>query len=236
MDILIKDLWSKENITDYYDILHNYKRDNKINWTKNIINTSMDLLAILSGDIKSITNYIYKGNYISFLDLMPHKYYEDTIICANLISKIKDFDLQKKYILKLSKYIDNWSTVDSLKYNVKKYEEEYLLFSKELISDNNPFKRRIGIRIFFNYKNNNKYLNKIIPIIINLKGEEDYYVNMAIAWFLCELFIYNKEIVYNLLVNKNLNKFVNNKTISKCKDSFRISKEDKEILSNYRIN
>ena len=35
--------------------------------------------------------------------------------------------------------------------------------------------------------------------------------------------------------NNHTNKFIINKAISKCRDSFRVSQEDKEILKNYNL-
>ena len=58
---------------------------------------------------------------------------------------------------------------------------------------------------------------------------------MAIAWLVCELMIYNREKTLKYLEYHNLNKFTINKAISKCRDSYRISKEDKELLLKYKI-
>ena len=66
---LVKDNWTKDDIKPFLDYLNQFKREEKIDWTKNIINTNMKVLAILSKDIKSIIKEIGKGNFISFLDL-----------------------------------------------------------------------------------------------------------------------------------------------------------------------
>ena len=57
---------------------------------------------------------------------------------------------------------------------------------------------------------------------------------MAIAWLLCELIIKKKDKAIEYLKNNKVNKFVLNKTISKCNDSFRITKEDKELLKKLK--
>ena len=57
---------------------------------------------------------------------------------------------------------------------------------------------------------------------------------MAIAWLLCELMIYNRDMTLKYLEHNNLNIFTINKAISKCRDSYRVSKEDKELLLNFR--
>jgi len=58
---------------------------------------------------------------------------------------------------------------------------------------------------------------------------------MAIAWLICDCYIKypNKT---KVLFNGSLNKFINNKAISKIHDSFRVKKEEKEELKKYRIH
>ena len=58
---------------------------------------------------------------------------------------------------------------------------------------------------------------------------------MAVSWLLCELFIHNREETLYYLNNNKLNKFTINKMISKCRDSFRVSDQDKELLLKYKM-
>ena len=235
MDLLIKDNWTKDNINDFYEELLKYKHEDKIEWTKRIINTNASVLAVLSPDIKAITKRIKKGNYISFLDIMPHKYHEATIVDAYLINTIKDVNIKRKYISKLSKYIDSWSTVDALNYNIKGQEDLYLSYAKDLIKSDEPFVRRIGSRILFAFANRSDYVDKVFDILDTFNNEEHYYVNMSNAWLLCEFMINQRDKTLNYLKNNNLNKFTINKAISKCRDSCRVSKEDKELLLKYKV-
>ena len=58
---------------------------------------------------------------------------------------------------------------------------------------------------------------------------------MAISWLLSVAIIDYKDKVIVLLESKCLCKFVQNKTISKIQDSYRIDKETKEFVKKYRI-
>ena len=92
----------------------------------------------------------------------------------------------------------------------------------------------MGFRIFFKYLSDEKYLKKIFNVVDKFYKEEHYYVNMIIAWLLCEAFIKNKEFTLEYLSNAKLNDFVICKTVSKCRDSFRVSIEDKEMLLEFK--
>lgn len=232
---LIIDNWNNEEINSFDKYLYSLRREEKIDWTRNIVNTKMDLLAILLPDLKKMAKDIYKGNYISYLELMPHRYFESLITDAFLISLIKDYKIQIKYINKLSKYIDSWSVTDTLKFSIKNNEDEYLEYAKELLKSKEPYKRRIGVRILFSFVSLNDYIDQIFSIIDTLKDEEEYYVNMAVAWLLCELMIKQRDKTISYLKHHNLNKFTINKMISKCRDSYRVSNTDKEMLLKYRV-
>ena len=58
---------------------------------------------------------------------------------------------------------------------------------------------------------------------------------MSNAWLLCEFMIKQRDKTLHYLKSNNLNKFTINKAISKCRDSFRVSKEDKELLLKYKV-
>ena len=229
---LIKEKWNSKDVDEFNKYLESMQIPEKIDFTIRTINTKMKVLAIPIPELRKIANQIHKGNFISYLDAFNNKYYENTIINAVLINNIKDIKTKKYYISKLK--IDNWSTADILKFNVKKQEKEYLDLAKEYLKSKEEFIRRIGVRILFNFTEN-KDLAEIFNIIDSLQTEEKYYVNMAVAWLMCELMIKNRNQTLKYLENHKLNDFTINKTISKCRDSYRVSNEDKEFLLKYRV-
>ena len=230
---LIKELWNKKDAQEFNRYLESIKLEDKIDFTKRIVNTKMKVLGIPIPKLREISKQIAKGNYKSYLDNKNNKYYENTIINVCLINIIKDFETKKHYLNEL--YIDNWSTCDTLTFKVKRQEEQYWNLSQEYLKSKDAFKRRVGIRILFSYKNHIEYLDRIFEVIDKFYNEEEYYVNMAIAWLVCELMIYNRDKTLKYLEHHNLNKFTINKAISKCRDSYRVSKEDKELLLKYKI-
>ena len=229
---LIKEKWNSKDIEEFNKYLESKKRPEKMDFTVKTINTKMQVLAIPIPELRKIANQIYKGNFISYLDAFNNRYFENTIINAVLINNIKDLKTKKHYILKLK--IDNWATVDILKFNIKNQEQEYLNLAKEYLKSKQEFIRRIGVRILFNYTGDED-LTEIFNIIDSLQTEEKYYVNMAVAWLMCELMIKNRNQTLKYLENHKLNDFTINKTISKCRDSYRVSKADKDFLLKYRI-
>lgn len=228
----VKENWNNNDIEEFNKYLKSIKREDKIEFAKKTINTNMELLGIPTPDLRKIAKEIIKGNYISYLDNENNKYYENTIVNVLLINNINDIETKKQYISKV--VIDNWATVDIMTFKIKGKEKQYLELAKEYIKNNHLFIRRIGVRILFNYTALTD-LTEIFEIIDTLYSEEEYYVNMAVAWLMCEIVIKNRNQAFEYLKHHKLNKFTINKAISKCRDSYRVSQEDKEKLKEYRI-
>ena len=205
-------------------------------WARNIINTKMPMYVVKTKVLQDIAKQILKGNYIEYLDNETFKNYENTIIYVKVLSKIKDFELFKKYLYKFIPFIDCWASCDGLCLKIKLNEyEKYLELSKQLIVDKRTYARRLGVLMWFKMLDSNEYTKIIFGLIKNtLKDEKEYYVNMCISWFLCDAFIKQRELTMQFLNKDNVNDFVLNKTISKCCDSFRVSKEDKLYLKQLK--
>lgn len=232
---LNKEIWNEKDVKEFQKYLEKFEDISKKEWSTNLLKTNLPILSIKTKEMKEIVNEIYKGNYIDFLDLMIWEYYENTIINGFLINKIKDFELKKKYLDIYSKKADNWATCDTLKFNIKGKEKEYYELALDYINSDLPFVKRIGYYILFEYILIDGYIEKIFHLLDKLNKEEHYYVNMMGAWLLCECFIKKEKDTFKYFKENKTNKFIINKGIQKCRDSFRVSKENKEELLKYKI-
>lgn len=231
---LINDKWTRQDIEEFNNYLYSIRNEDKMVWSRNILQTNMNVLALKTKDVKDISKEISKGNYISFLDYMPWNYFENTSINGFLITNIKDFDIMKKYLDIYSNKADNWASCDLLSFDIKDNEDNYMKLLKEYIKSDKTFVRRIGIVILFKYVKDKTYLKDIFKILNSFYDETEYYVNMINAWLVCECFIKHRDETIEFLNKNKLNKFTINKAIQKCRDSFRVSKEDKEMLLKYK--
>jgi len=232
---LTRDIWTIEHIKPFEKYLKSFsKGEDKAVWEKRIVNTHLPCLAIPAYEIKRISRDISKGNFMSYLDLWLWNNHSETTIIGALICKIKDFDLQKKYLIKYSHSADNWATIDAIKLKIKpKDEQKYVCFAKELVKDSHPFTRRLGLIIMLKIVSE-RTIGDIFEVSESLFEEQEYYVNMALAWLLAECFTKCRDKTLEFLLRAKLNKFVVNKAISKCRDSFRVSVQDKEMLIKFR--
>lgn len=232
---LVRDNWDEKDILELEDYLTTFSKGKEASlWEQRIVNTSLPCLAIPSEIIQNTAKQIYKGDFMSFINLFPWNYHAETMILGALISRIKDFDTYSQQLLKFAKKCDNWSSCDTLKFNITSQNKtKFFKLAQDFISSAEPFVRRVGFRILFKFIDD-EHIDTILNVCNSMKNEQHYYVNMVVAWLLCECFVKQREKTLAFLLTNNLNDFTLRKMISKCIDSYRVSAEDKEYLKSYK--
>ena len=71
--------------------------------------------------------------------------------------------------------------------------------------------------------------------VISVSSNE-YYVNMAIAWYVSVALVKQYDEVLPYIENNTLPKWVRNKSIQKACESFRISNDKKEYLKTLKMH
>ena len=232
---LKREHWDKKDFEELRTFEESIKGDdNNCEWEKRIVNTALPCMARTSSKARQYYREIKKGNYIEFLDNIEIKTHFESLVCAYLICSIKDFDTFEKYLNKYVITIDNWASADTLKFAKKDYSKLYNLSQKYLTSEM-PYVRRVGVDIYFELIKDDNYIDKAFALLDNLKDEKEYYVNMCGAWLLSFCMVRNPEKTLTYFKDHHTNKFIINKAISKCHDSYRIDNSTKELLKQYRI-
>ena len=78
------------------------------------------------------------------------------------------------------------------------------------------------------------YLNRIFQLLDSIQSEK-YYVEMAKAWLVAELFTKFPSKTLDYLSHDQLSTFAHNKAIQKACESRRISTEDKQHLRTFKL-
>lgn len=234
---LIKEKWKHSDIPQYLKYIESLsKGKDKGIWEQRIVNTHLPCLAVPSTEVDKIAKQIFRGNYISYLNLWLWRNHTLTLIFGKILNQIKDFDILKKYIVPYSEKADNWSTIDSLKFKFTKENiPRFIDLSRTLILSSHTFSRRLSLIILLKLLSTTDCTDIVFEILNSLLDEKEYYVNMAGAWFLAECMIKYRNKTIEYYQHHHTNDFIINKSISKCRDSYRISQEDKDYLQGFKI-
>lgn len=232
---LIRDSWNCDDYKEFINFLFSI-RDIKYKKFHSSLSVGNEVIGIRTPDIKRIAKEISKGNYKEFLSLVRNEYYEEITLYGFIICNIKDFDISNKYLNEYKYRINNWASCDlfcSSYKIVKKNKYYYYNFINDNIGSDNIWIRRLCFVLLLDYYVEDKYLEIIFYLCDNY-NINSYYVNMAVAWLISICYVKYRDITLNYILNNNLDDFTFNKTISKIRDSYRVSEEDKVYLNSLK--
>ena len=171
----------------------------------------------------------------SFLNTLPHKYFEENNLHGYLIEWINDFDNAIEYTEKFLPFIDNWATCDTVSPKVFR-KNLPLLYEKikEWLKSGDTYTIRFGVNMLMKFFLDENFSEEVLKLVCEIESEE-YYVNMVRAWFFATAMAKQREATIPFLEEKRLDKWTHNKTIQKCIESYRITKEDKEKLKEMKL-
>ncbi len=202
-------------------------------FSKKLLPNVDNILGVRVPILRSIAKKIANDNPIDYLNNVTNDSFEEIMLEGFVIGNLKgEKETIIKYIDLFVPKINNWSVCDTFCASLKivntdlDYFFEYL---KKYKNSKEEFTLRFMLVMFLNYYIDKKYIFKIFEIIKTIK-KDDYYVKMAIAWFLSICYIKYKDETLKYLASCNLDNWTYNKTLQKIIESNRISSEEKKIL------
>ena len=194
------------------------------------------IIGVRTPELRKYSKLLIKSNdYTSFLEELPHKYFDENQLHAFIISESKDYDECISYINKFLPFVDNWATCDQLSPIVfKKHTDELINQIRVWIKSTKTYTIRFGIGMLMKYYLDDNFKPEYLNWVSNIKSNE-YYVNMMIAWYFATALAKQYEETLPLIKNQKLDAWTHNKTIQKAIESYRITKEQKEYLKKLKI-
>jgi 3-methyladenine DNA glycosylase AlkD len=181
--------------------------------------------------VRAIAKEIAKTDPFGFLNVCKDTTAEETQLHAYVIANMK-IPLSEKLplIVDFVPLIDNWGICDTFCFKVKDDEKPLLwaFLQDYFASDRTYYIRYAVVTGIVNFVTD-AYIDEYLAKLAAIK-HEDYYVRVAVAWALCDCFIKQRDKTDALLSAKTLDSWTQNKTIQKCRESRRISAEDKAYL------
>jgi 3-methyladenine DNA glycosylase AlkD len=175
------------------------------------------------------------GGYSSFIDELPHKYFDENQLHAFIISGIKDFDKCVAETEKFLPYVNNWATCDQLSPKCfAKNKEALLPYISRWIKSEKTYTVRFGIGMLMSHFLDDAFDEKYLKTVSAVRSDE-YYINMMIAWYFATALAKQYESTLPFIENRALEKWTHNKAIQKAIESYRITDEQKAYLKTLKI-
>ena len=172
---------------------------------------------------------------VTFLEVLPHKYYEENNLHGLLIEQIKDYPTCIAAIERFLPYVDNWATCDMIALRtMKKHLDVFIQEVYSWMASDHPYIVRFGIGMLMRYYLDEQFKPEYPEKVAEIKSDE-YYVNMMRAWYFATALAKQYDQILPYLEEKKLDTWTHNKTIQKAVESYRIAAEQKCYLRTLRI-
>ena len=170
-----------------------------------------------------------------FLEILPHQYYEENNLHGLLIDQMKDYELCIEELIRFLPYINNWATCDILSVKaVKGHLDSYIKNIYQWLESDYTYTIRFGINMLMRYYLEEEFKLEYPGKVAAIRSEE-YYVNMARAWYFATALAKKYDQVLPFLEEQKMDVWTHNKTIQKAIESYRITPEQKEYLRTLKI-
>lgn len=203
---------------------------------KLIPNISKDyFIGVRTPELRRLAKEIVKeNNYKSFLEELPHKYFDENQLHGFIISEIKNYDECINYTNKFLPYIDNWATCDQLSPKVFNKNKFKLIDEiKVWIKSKDTYTIRFGIGMLMKYFLDDDFDKTYLELVSKIKSKE-YYINMMISWFFATALAKQYKDTITYIEDNKLDLWIHDKTIQKAIESYRITSSQKEYLRSLK--
>lgn len=177
------------------------------------------------------------GEWLRILPSAQYSSYEEVMVMGLMVAYAPASLVEKLSALRcILPKLDSWGLTDSIVPTLKPSSDELELlwdFALECMTKAEAYTVRFGIVLMLRFFLTEEKISQVSACLTALRDSR-YYVNMAIAWCLAEMAVYDYEIVESILRSHCLTDFTHQKTIQKMRDSFRFTKEQKAAVALLR--
>lgn len=204
--------------------------------TSRILGVRIPVLRKIAKELVKTSGRSY-ADAVVLLEHSKEAYYEERMIHGILIGYLKCEKEERRQLLdSFVPAIDNWSVCDSscTTYKFMKQDMGYWFsYLEQYLNSSREYEIRFAVVCMLDHFVTDHYIGKILRDI-DAVHHEGYYVKMAVAWVISVCYVKFPKETFQYLKTDHLDDFTHNKAIQKICESYRVSKEEKEKLKEWK--
>lgn len=182
------------------------------------------IIGVRMGDLRRLAREIIKNSNLEIFNGAKFYYREEKLLYALCIFKMSEsFDAAMDAIDAFLPYIDNWEVTDLIAGEIN-IDEAHIdkAFQKALsyVYSYDEYTIRLGLVIMNKKFNDKAHIEKILDALKSISLDA-YYVNMAAAWLLCELYFTDKAKVDEFISSESISMEIKKMTRQKIRESLK---------------
>lgn len=233
-DIVLPSEWTEKGYAQFQEMLGSLSDESYKEFNSRIIPDTALTYGIRMPVIRKIAKQILKrSDYERYLNLQKSSYHEEVIIEGLVLAGIKcGYPETIAHMEQFVPKIYNWAINDTVVFKgIKKHTELFINDVDRFIFSDNPWAQRFGYSHLMSFFLTDEYIDAVLEKV-NAIDSNFYYVQMMQAWLLATAAAKQREKTLRYLEHNRLNQTTMKMTVKKMRESYRISKEDKEFAAS----
>ncbi len=211
------------NINDYQEKLNQSIDPKYQKFSSSLSGSLLPLLGIKIPLLRSLIKEVKDDKSFDPQKLKLNQYLEYNLsYLAISLERLNDIKSQMEFLSINLVYAKGWQVTDTLVSYVRKLSfKEYFPYFKDLIQSKDTFTRRFANVLMRRFASD-KDISKAFTY---LKDDKEYYVEMAWAWLIADVMVYQPSQALLILKRKQLSSTIKKKATQKIRDSYRVDEE-----------
>lgn len=232
---LTKEHWTQADYNDFIKYLKTLADSKYKEFSDSLVPGIEHSFGIRIPILRDTAKKISKGNYNEFLACKKGVYREEIMLEGLVMTLIKcDYPQMLEYIKVFADKITSWETCDVVSFKgLKKHLDEFFSDIEYFIYNENPWVVRFGFGCLLEFYLTDEYIDRVLEYV-NSINSDFYYVQMMQGWLVATAAAKCRDKAIKFLQYNNLNATTQNIAVRKIRESNRISKEDKDLVIQFK--
>lgn len=233
-------MYTQDNYRQLLNDMENLADEKYKNFQGGLIPNVNNIIGVSVPKLRNIAKQLLKecDSIESYFKFAGNKYYEETMLQGIIIGYLKcPWEQKLRYIADFVPKINDWAVCDVFCGGIKPPKEKldsFREFIAPYLHKQGEYQVRFGVVMLMQKFISDQYISSTLQSLKNINRSE-YYIQMAVAWALSICYIKYPQLTLELFKEKSLQKWVQNKAIQKCRESLRVTNEDKVMLLKYKM-
>ncbi len=232
---LTREHWTQADYNDFIKYLKTLADSKYKEFSDSLVPGIEHSFGIRIPILRDTAKKISKGNYNEFLACKKGVYREEIMLEGLVMTLIKcDYPQMLEYIKVFADKITSWETCDVVSFKgLKKHLDEFFSDIEYFIYHENPWVVRFGFGCLLEFYLTDEYIDRVLEYV-NSINSDFYYVQMMQGWLIATAAAKCRDKTIKFLQYNNLNATTQNMAVRKIRESNRISKEDKDLVIQFK--
>ncbi len=187
--------------------------------------------------LRAMAREIAAGDWQTFLEICPTDYHEERVLKGLVIAAAPcTAEERMEQICAFVPLIDNWAVCDPFCAALREAEAQQDLYWElacSYLDSREEYSLRFAAVLLLEHFLNDRYIDRVLEIYEGMQ-HEGYYLKMAVAWGLSIAYVHYPQKTLTVFQRGRLDDFTHNKAIQKCRESLRVTPEDKAMLQSLK--